>query len=107
MGQPRANEDSEATMLARVFLLGLLDGTDQRREVLLALRRRAVSDLEELKDLGDTLTDRRDEPGESPYPRAALHYGLRTSEGAVAWLEELLDGLAAVVPAAGRAASIR
>lgn len=91
MKQPQATEDSEASMLARVFLLGLLERYQDQREVLRALHERAVRDLGELRAVDAAMS-----PSAQRYPRAALDYGLRTSQGAVAWLEELLGELGAI-----------
>lgn len=81
MKQPNSTEDSEASMLARVLLLDQLDSRRDRREVLRALHERAVAELDALRAV--------EEP-EARYPWAAREYGVRTSEGAVTWLEELM-----------------
>jgi DNA-binding PadR family transcriptional regulator len=100
MMEPRAGEDSEPSMLARVLLLGLLETPAERREVLLALHRRACTDLEELRSV-DAGGPTGDAPAAQRYPRLTLEYGVRTGAGVVAWLEELLREIpAASAPAA-------
>ncbi len=97
MQQPQPTEDSEASMLARVLLLGLLETAAERREVLLALHRRAGADLAALRsvDAGDATED---SPAVQRYPRLTLEYGVRSAEAIVSWLEELLGELGPAAP---------
>lgn len=95
MGQPRENEDSEASMLARVLLLGHLEDPQDRRDVLLALRRRAVQELEALRAVDAAAGAPGEETAVTRYPRAALDYGLRAGRNVVTWLDELLAELPA------------
>ena len=85
-------------MLARVLLLDLLEEPQDRREVLRALHQRAVDDLEEIRAINVATGVPEGAVHAARYPRAALEYGVRTSEGAVAWLAELL---AELVPVTG------
>lgn len=82
---PQPTEDIELAALARVFLLGQLDGSEQRREVLLALHRRAVEEHDDLGRIDVPIHD------QARYPRAVLEYGLRAGRGLVGWLEDLLS----------------
>lgn len=82
MKQPQAAEDSEASMLARVFLLDHLDSHQDRREVLGALHERAVADFDALRAVVEP---------EARYPRATLEYGVRAGERVVTWLAELVE----------------
>ncbi|MCP2251495.1 DNA-binding transcriptional regulator, PadR family [Prauserella aidingensis] len=93
MKHPRSAEDSEASMLARVFLLGLLESSAERRDVLIALRERALRDVEALRTVDATAGTEDVESAVPHYPRAALDYGVQASEAIVTWLEQLLSEL--------------
>ncbi|WP_170134293.1 PadR family transcriptional regulator [Murinocardiopsis flavida] len=94
MGRPQPSEDSEASMLARVLLLGVLETTAERKDVLLALHRRALADLAEIRAVDTTLGAPGDATATQRYPRATLDYGVRASAEMVRWLEQLLGELA-------------
>ncbi|MBK1789208.1 PadR family transcriptional regulator [Prauserella cavernicola] len=87
MLRPAPAEDSEASMLARVLLLGRLERAEDRRAVLLALRARALGDLEDLRSVQ---AGAQGAGPESRYPRATADYGVRSAEQVVSWLDELL-----------------
>lgn len=85
---PSSAEEIELAALSRVFLLGHLDKPEQQREVVLALYRRAVEEHDDLKRVEVPIHD------QARYPRSVLEYGLRSGQGLVSWLEELLSEVA-------------
>lgn len=91
MRAPLAGAHAETTMLAKVFLLGLLPG-EERATALAVLRGSATAALAELREVGSGL-DAAPIPDEYAeifrYQRATLDYGLRSHELALAWLDEL------------------
>ncbi|MFC7619689.1 PadR family transcriptional regulator [Microlunatus sp. GCM10028923] len=87
MRTPGPAEDTELAALARVFLLGLLDEEDQRREVLRVLHQRAVADHRSLLEV-QTALEADHETGR--FPRRVLDYGLGAGQGLVDWLAELV-----------------
>lgn len=97
MRTPGPAEDTELAALARVFLLGLVDDPDQRREVLQVLHQRAVADHRSLRQVGIALESDH-ETGH--YPRQVLGFGLTAGQGLIDWLAGLLSEPA--VTGAGR-----
>ncbi|QVQ51738.1 PadR family transcriptional regulator [Spiractinospora alimapuensis] len=96
MRNPLRTEDSEASMLARVLLLGCLDSPAERETVLRALHTRALVDLQELRSIDPALSHATDHhpPHSRPglhYSRVTLDYRLRTAQGTVTWLERLIS----------------
>jgi DNA-binding PadR family transcriptional regulator len=92
MGEPLVGAAAETTMLAKVFLLGLLPRGEEREAVLERLRAGAAAGLAELRAVADGL-DTAEIPAEYAenfrYQRATLEYGLRSHELALTWLDEL------------------
>lgn len=91
MAEPLSGANAETTMLARVFLLGLLPAA-ARTETLDVLREAAVAELSQLTAVAAEL-DAQQIPAEYAelfrYQRATLAYGIRSNELAVAWLADL------------------
>ena len=86
--------DAETVLLARVFLLGRLEATGDRRRVLAAAREQAATTLAELdgvrRELDAQSATLPDEHREAfAYQRAVLEYGLRTARLAAEWIDEL------------------
>jgi DNA-binding PadR family transcriptional regulator len=92
MREPLSGAHAETTMLAKVFLLGLLPPGEERDAALAVLRDGAASALADLRAVGAGL-DAAPIPAEYAeifrYQRATLDYGLRSHELALAWLDEL------------------
>lgn len=91
MVEPVSGAHAETTMLARVFLLGLLPG-DERDAALAVLRDAAGTELDQLRGVARAL-DAQPVPAEYAdvfrYQRATLDYGIRSNELALRWLDEL------------------
>ena len=82
----------EATLLAKVFLLGRMPDASERIRTLDALDARITHDLGVLNDLAATLDatpvpDSRHAEGE--FQRATLDYGIRSHELAAQWLADV------------------
>jgi len=84
--------DAETLMLAKVFQLGHLSSSEERRAVLDLARQRAAASLAELRALEAQL-DAQEVPAEHRgvfrYQHATLDHGLRASELALSWIDEL------------------
>lgn len=97
MRNPQRTEDFEASMLARVLLLGCLDTPAERETVLRALHQRALFNLQELRAIdptGNVSMDPHHPHARAPrvhYPAVTLDYGLRAAERVVSWLELLIN----------------
>ncbi|MGN8551392.1 UNVERIFIED_CONTAM: PadR family transcriptional regulator [Microbacterium sp. SLM126] len=92
MREPLAGAHAETSMLAKVFLLGLLPRGGERDAALGELRRSAAAGLAELRAVADGLDAAQiaDEFAEIfAYQRATLDYGLRSHELALSWLDGL------------------
>lgn len=91
MQAPITGSDAEATMLAKVYLLGRLPATE-RGECIAVLRDRILADADRLATLVDEF-DPAGIPDDAHevyrYRRATLDYGIRTHALAVQWLDEL------------------
>lgn len=92
MQEPIGGANAETAMLAKVYLLGLLDAGDERDAALGVLRANVAAALAELRAVARGL-DAADIPQEFAeifrYQRATLDYGLRSHELALEWLDEL------------------
>ncbi len=92
MREPLGGAHAETTMLAKVFLLGLLPAGEERDAALGVLRGSAAAALADLRAVAEGL-DAAVIPAEYAelfrYQRATLDYGLRSHELALAWLAEL------------------
>jgi len=92
MRTPIGGANAETSMLAKVFLLGLLPSGADRDKALAVLRASAAAALAELREVAQRL-DATPIPQEYAdifrYQRATLDYGLRSHELALAWLDEL------------------
>lgn len=88
---PLEGSNTETTMLARVYFLGLLDETDREAAVAL-LRNRITADLAGLRQVATEL-DAAEVPPQfaAPYAyqRATLDYGIRAHELAADWIAGL------------------
>jgi hypothetical protein len=93
MRTPGPAEDTELAALARVFLLGLVDDPEERREVLQVLHQRAVADHRSLPQVGIALENDH-ETGH--YPRQVLGFGLTAGQGLIDWLAGLLSELVVI-----------
>lgn len=92
MSEPLSGANADTTMLAKVFLLGLLPAGSERDEVLAVLRAGAQAALAELRELARGLDAQRIPEQYAEifrYQRATLDYGLRSNELVLAWLDEL------------------
>lgn len=92
MAEPLTGAHAETSMLAKVFLLGLLPKGTERDAALGVLRASAAAALAELRAVAEEL-DAAQIPDEFAeifrYQRATLDYGLRSHELALTWLDEL------------------
>lgn len=92
MREPLSGANAETSMLAKVYLLGLLTQGEQRDAALGVLRASVEVALAELRGVAAAL-DEADIPDEYAeifrYQRATLDYGLRSHELALAWLGAL------------------
>lgn len=92
MRTPIGGANAETSMLAKVFLLGLLPAGADRDNALTVLRASVAAALSELREVAQSL-DATPIPQEHAdifrYQRATLDYGLRSHELAFAWLDEL------------------
>jgi len=89
---PLTGSDLETTMLARVYLLGLLPHDRERRQVVQAIRARLSEDAADLATLADELDARDVVAGLEDiyrFQRATLDYGIRSHALARAWLDDL------------------
>ena len=91
---PTTGSDPETTMLAKVFLAGLLPAREDRTEVVARLGERIATDLDQLRGAASAI-DSQSVPREYAtifaYQRATLDYGIRAHELAAEWLEDLAD----------------
>lgn len=92
MREPLSGANAETSMLAKVFLLGLLPKGSERDAALEVLRASAAAALGELRAVAAGL-DTAPIPDEYAeifrYQRATLDYGLRSHELALSWLAAL------------------
>lgn len=89
---PMTGSDAETEMLARVFLLGRLDGVEDRRRTLGVLRARVTDDLAVLLRSDVAASDARvpaDRRDEFAYQRATLAYGIQAHQRALEWIDGL------------------
>lgn len=108
---PIVGGDAETTMLAKVFLAGVLTDPADREAVVAALRARVASDLADLRgaaaaidgQIADVAAEHADV---FTYQRATLDYGIRAHALAADWLDELAAG-ALPRPAAGALPRVR
>lgn len=92
MREPIGGANAETSMLAKVFLLGLLPEGAERDAALGVLRAGAEAALAELRAVAaglDAASIPDEYAGIFRYQRATLDYGLRSHELALAWLSEL------------------
>lgn len=92
MREPLGGAAAETSMLAKVFLLGLLPEGTERDAALDVLRESAAAALAELRAVAHGL-ESAEVPAEYReifrYQRATLDYGIRSHELAIDWLAEL------------------
>ncbi|MDY0908300.1 PadR family transcriptional regulator [Microbacterium sp. CFBP9034] len=92
MHEPIGGAHAETAMLAKVYLLGLLEPGQERDDALAALKTSVNAALAELREVARAL-DAEDVPAPFAdvfrYQRATLDYGLRSHEFALEWLNEL------------------
>ena len=93
MHEPIGGSNAETAMLAKVYLLGLLDDGDERRRAVAVLKASVNEELSALRAVAADL-DATEIPEEYAgvfrYQRATLDYGLRSHELALAWLDDLV-----------------
>lgn len=89
---PTTGSDPETTMLAKVFLAGLLPEPAERTDVIARLSERVAADLDDLRGAASAI-DSQQVPAEYAtifaYQRATLDYGIRAHELAADWLDSL------------------
>lgn len=92
MHEPTSGGDAETVMLAKVFFLGLLEASEERRGVLESIRSRVEQDLAELVRVAG-FVDAAEVPSGladvAAYQRATLDYGIRSHRLALQWCDEL------------------
>lgn len=95
MLSPITGSNAETTMLARVYLLGLLPAGSDRDECLAVLTDSATESLRHLRRIASQVNSMAvpEELGEVfRFQRATLDYGIRSHELALEWLRELSEG---------------
>lgn len=90
-----AGADAETLILAKVFLLGRLDDPRDRQVVLARARSRAVTSLDDLREVATEVDMASvDLPEEvrmiAQFQRSTLDYGLRAHVLTVTWIDELI-----------------
>ncbi|MGR0321035.1 PadR family transcriptional regulator [Agromyces sp. ZXT2-3] len=93
---PLAGGDLEVAALSRLFLLGLVDDVDERRDILEHIVEEVERELARLEEFAASLDE---QVGEVPeeyrdvfrYQRATLDYGLMSHRAGLAWFRDLAD----------------
>ncbi|MTH67204.1 PadR family transcriptional regulator [Agromyces bracchium] len=91
---PLAGGDLEVAALSRLFLLGLVDDADERRDILDHITSEVERELARLEEFAAALDEQaRAVPEEYRevfrYQRATLDYGLMAHRAGLAWFREL------------------
>ena len=92
MHEPIGGSNAETAMLAKIYLLGLLEDDGERRRAIDVLRASVTEELSALRGVAaglDSTEIPQEYAGIFRYQRATLDYGLRSHELALAWLDEL------------------
>ena len=92
MHEPIGGSNAETAMLAKVYLLGLLEDGEERRRAIDVLRASVTDELSALRGVAaglDSTEIPQEYAGIFRYQRATLDYGLRSHELALAWLDDL------------------
>nr|WP_240898277.1 PadR family transcriptional regulator [Agromyces luteolus] len=91
---PLAGGDLEVAALSRLFLLGLVDDADERRDILDHIVAEVARELARLEEFAVALDEQADAVPEEyrdvfRYQRATLDYGLMAHRAGLAWFREL------------------